>query len=79
MKTLRKEWKSGSKELYHAAKRRAKAKVYTAKKRAKEQTFANNLRGDYEKKEIFKVAKQMIKTNQDVVGEAGLRRPGEGQ
>ena len=44
----------------------AKAGVYAAKKQAEEQKFANILRWDYEKKEIFKVAKQMIKTNQDV-------------
>ena len=37
--------------------------MYAAKKQAEEQKFANILRWDYEKKEIFKVAKQMIKTN----------------
>lgn len=73
-KRLWKEWKSGGcKELYLAAKRRAKAEVYAAKKQAEEQKMANILRRDDEKQVVFKVAKQMMKTNQDVVGEKCVR------
>ena len=55
--------------IYLDAKRRVKAEVYAVKKQAVEQKFANILRRDDEKKKIFKVAKQMMKTNQDAIGE----------
>ena len=56
MTLLGKRWCSvDSKELYLAAKCRAKAKVYAAKKRDEEQKFANILRRNDKKKEIFKV------------------------
>ena len=47
--------------------------MHAAKKQAEEQKFANILRGNDEKKEIFKVAKLMRKTNQDVVREKCVR------
>ena len=43
--------------------------VYTIKKQVEEERFLIILRRDDEKGEIFKIAKQMTRTNQDVVGE----------
>ena len=67
---LWKEWKAGSsKEPYLEAKRRAKSEVYAAKRRAEEERFPNVLTRDDQKNEVFKIAKQMAKTNQDIIGE----------
>ena len=67
---LWKEWKQGgSTEPYLAAKRRAKSVVYAAKKRVEEERFPNLLTRDDQKNEVFKIAKQMTKTNQDIIGE----------
>ena len=71
---LWKEWKQGnSKEPYLAAKRRAKSVVYAAKKRVEEERFPNLLTRDDQKNEVFKIAKQMTKTNQDIIGEKCVR------
>ncbi len=71
---LWKEWKvGGSKERYLEAKRVAKSKVYAAKKEAEVRNFHNILSRDDEKGMVFKIAKQIVKTNQDVVGEGFVR------
>ena len=66
---LWKEWqKGGSKELYLAAKRKAKSGVYLAKKVAQEQKF-RDLNKTNGKNFIFKLAKRMKSENQDIVGD----------
>ena len=60
-------WKqSGNKEEYLQAKRNAKRSVYTAKKTAEENKFADLKPG---MNDIFKIAKQMRKDNQDIIGD----------
>ena len=59
-----------AKEAYNDAKRVAKRTVWQAKAKAEEDTFANISPND---SSIFKVAKQMTRTNQDVVGEKCVR------
>ena len=44
-----------------------------AKKQAEEERFPNIARRDDENGEIFKMAKQMARTNQDVVEESFIR------
>ena len=63
-----KAWKQGGgKEQYLQAKRNAKQTVYTAKKTAEEKKFSDLKPG---MDDIFKIAKQLRKDNQDVVGDA---------
>ena len=54
------------KEQYVQAKRNAKRTVYTAKKTAEEKKFPDLKPG---MDNIFKIAKQLRKDNQDVVGD----------
>ena len=62
-----KAWKQGGgKEQYLQAKRNAKRTVYTAKKAAEEKKFSDLKPG---MDDIFKIAKQLRKDNQDVVGD----------
>ena len=62
-----KAWKQGGgKEQYLQAKRNAKRTVYTAKKTAEEKKFSDLKPG---MDDIFKIAKQLRKDNQDVVGD----------
>ena len=62
-----KAWKQGeNKELYLQAERAAKHVVYTARKTAEEERFADLRAG---KTDVFKIAKQMRKENQDVIGD----------
>ena len=62
-----KEWKSGgSREEYNRMKREAKRAVYHAKKAAEEEKFACL---EDKPAEMFRLAKQMKRENQDVVGE----------
>ena len=71
---LWKEWqKGGSKELYLAAKRKAKSGMHRAKKVAQEQKFRdlNKTNGN---NFIFKLAKRMKSENQDIVGDKCVRR-----
>ncbi len=64
---LWKEWKKGgSREAYLEAKRMAKLSVYRAKKAAEDRELGDVKSG---KGNIFRVANQMRKRNQDVVGE----------
>ncbi len=71
---LWKEWKAGgSREQYAEAKRIAKSKVYAAKKEAEMSSFQNIMTRDDVKGEVFKIAKQITKTNQDVVGVGYVR------
>ena len=61
-----KAWKQGGdKEQYLQAKQNAKRTVYTAKKTAEEKKFSDLKPG---MNGIFKIAKQLRKDNQDVVG-----------
>ena len=67
---LWKIWKSGgSKEGYLEAKRVAKKEVYAAKKKAEEVQFANVASDKEDRNQLFKIARQMVKTNADVVGD----------
>ena len=62
-----KAWKQGGgKEQYLQAKRNAKRTVYTAKKTTEEKKFSDLKPG---MDDIFKIAKQLRKDNQDVVGD----------
>ena len=62
-----KAWEQGGgKEQYLQAKRNAKRTVYTAKKTAEEKKFSDLKPG---MDDIFKIAKQLRKDNQDVVGD----------
>ena len=58
--------KGGSKEEYLIAKRTAKRVVYLAKKAAEVKKFSDLRPGLVD---IFKIAKQMRKNNQDIIGE----------
>ena len=66
---LWKEWqKSGDKEKYLQAKRKANRAVYAARKRAQEDKFGDLKRND-QRNQIFKEACRMKNENQDIVGE----------
>ncbi|KAK4300948.1 hypothetical protein Pmani_026889 [Petrolisthes manimaculis] len=69
------DWKGGlvNKEIYLVAKRTARRAIYKAKTEAEKARFADILRRDDEKNEVFRIAKQMAKTNQDIVGEKCIR------
>ncbi|KAK3893367.1 hypothetical protein Pcinc_002801 [Petrolisthes cinctipes] len=69
------DWKRGlvNKEMYLVAKRTARRAIYKAKTEAEKARFADILRRDDEKNEVFRIAKQMAKTNQDIVGEKCIR------
>ena len=76
IKEKRRLWKErnsgGSKNLYLEAKRCARTAVYAAK--AESNRFADVLRREDQRNEVFKIVKQMKKTiNQDVVGEKCIR------
>ena len=58
-------------DLYLEAKHRARTAVYAAK--AERNRFADALRREDQRNEVFKIAKQMKNTNQDVVGEKCIR------
>ena len=68
---LWKEWKQGKidKNDYLEAKRKAKRAVYQAKCESERKRFGEIERRDDQKNEVFKIAKAMVKTNQDIVGE----------
>ena len=65
------EWKfrGAPKEPYNVAKRNADRIIDAAQIKAHNKKFPNIHMRDDEKHELFKVAKQMRKANQDVVGE----------
>ena len=75
-KNYRSKEKDIAKELYTVAKRNAEAAANTAHNQAFSPKLSSKT-ADYasteEKLEIFKVAKQTVKTNQDVVGEQCVR------
>ena len=69
-----KEWrKGGSREKYQAAKREAKRQVYIARAEAESKKFANVLRREDQRREVFWIARQCVSRNQDVVGEKCVR------
>ena len=47
--------------------------IYAAEKRVEKERFTNLLTRDDQKNEVFKIAKQMTKTNQDIIGEKCVR------
>ena len=63
------DWKRGlvDTETYLVAKRIARRAIYKAKTEAEKARFANIQRRDIEKNEIFRIAKQMAKTNQELL------------
>ena len=64
---LFKAWRNGgNKEDYLAAKRASNHAVYVAKKKAEADKFS---RVEVDSAEIFRIAKQMRRNNQDIVGE----------
>ena len=64
-------WRAdGSKDKYLDAKRIARHAVYTAKRHSEQEKFTS-IKDN--KKNIFRVAKQMRTENQDVIGEKGIR------
>ena len=69
---LWKEWKNGGdKEPYLAAKWLARQGVFKAKKESEEKKCKNMKLGN---DTVFRIASQMRKTNQDVVGEVCQKR-----
>ena len=69
------EWKfrGAPKEPYNEAKRNADKVIDAAQEKAHNSKFPNIHIRDDEKQELFKVAKQMRKANQDVVGEQCIK------
>ena len=66
-------WRSGgSKENYLAAKRRARKEVYKAKRR-EEEAMADRLERADAGGEVFRVARQILRANRDIVGEQCIR------
>ncbi len=63
----------GSKELYQVARRETRHQVYLARGEAESKRFANVLRREDQRREVFRNAKQCVSTNQDVVGEKCVR------
>ena len=72
---LWKEWKKkgGSKEAYLEAKRDARRAVYYAKRIAEETRFRNVIGREDHRQEVFKIARQMKASQQDVVGDKCVR------
>ena len=58
-----------SKEKYLEAKKRSRRAVYQAKCKAERKKFGNAMQQEYQKCDVFKIAKRMIKTNQGIVSE----------
>ena len=58
------------KEPYLEAKKKFRRAVYKAKCEAEKNRFADVENRDDQKCEVFKIAKRMVKTNQDTIGEA---------
>ena len=54
-------------------KRIARRAIYKAKTEDEKARYANIQQSDDEKNEIVRIAKQMAKTNQDIVGEKCIR------
>ena len=69
------QWKKGSvnKERDLEAKRAARRAIYKAKMDAEKRRFPDIMRRDDQKNKVFKMAKKMIKTNQDIMGEKCIR------
>ena len=77
---LWKIWKSGgSKEGYLEAKRVAKKKVYATKKKAEEVQFANVASDNEDRNQLFKIVRQMVKTNADVAGDKCVTNDDDGE
>ena len=54
-------------------KKGSKRTVYQSKGKAERKKFGNVMRKDNQKCGAFKIAKMMVKTNQDVIGEQCIR------
>ena len=72
---LGKEWKqrNKSKEKYLEAKKKAESAVYQAKCKPQRKIFGKVMWRCHEKQYVFKIAKSMVKTNQDIIGEQQIR------
>ena len=72
---LGKEWKqrNKSKEKYLEAKKKAESAVYQAKCKPQRKIFGKVMWRYHEKQDVFKIAKSMVKTNQDIIGEQQIR------
>ena len=69
-----KEWRKwGSREKYQVAKREAKHQVYVARREAESKKFANVLRREDQRRKVFRIARQCVSRNQDVLGEKCVR------
>ena len=69
-----KEWKKGgSRELYQVARREARRQVYVARREAESRRFANVQGREEQRQEVFRIARQCVSENQDVVGESCVR------
>ena len=70
-----KDWKQGKVEkgVYLEAKRKSKRAVYKAKSEVEKKRFAEVERRDDQKNEVFRIAKAMVKSNQDIIGEQCIK------
>ena len=62
-----------AKKYIYKQKYKARSEVCVAKQQVGQERFLDILRRGDEKDEVFKVAKKMARTNQDVVGEKYIR------
>ena len=62
-----------SKRKYAEAKKKARMTVWQAKCKAERIRFGNVLQRDEQKCDVFKIAKRMVKINQDIIGEQCIR------
>ena len=68
-------WKLGdaSKEKYLEAKEKARRAFYQAKCKSERKRFGNVMRRDNQKCDVLKIAKKIVKTNQNITGEQYIR------
>ena len=64
---------STSKEKYLEVKKKARKGCLQAKCKAERKIFGNVMRRDDQKCDVFKIAKKMVKTNQDIIAEQCIR------
>ena len=57
---------------YLEAKKAMKT-VYSAKCKTEREKFGNVMQRDDQKYDVFKIAKRMVKTNRDIIGEQCIR------
>ena len=62
-----------NKEKYLEAKKKAGRTVYQAKCKAERKRFGRVMWRNDQKRDVFKIAKRIVKTNQDITGEQCIR------